>query len=112
MNRLVTRAAVPTAAALLAAACLVQPIVAASPTRTVTDLNDPGSDAAESAEATGGFASGGVVTRNRLVGPDPRGPDDGYAALNAGEGVITARAMKYYGKGFLSKLNRMEIPKK
>lgn len=59
----------------------------------------------------GGFSSGGLVTRNRLSGPDPDGPDDGYAALNAGEGVLTAKAMKYYGPAFLARLNRLAVPK-
>lgn len=61
--------------------------------------------------ADAGFSHGGHVTRNRLHGPDPRGPDDGYAALNVGEGIITAEAMKHYGKGILSKLNKLQVPK-
>ena len=58
-----------------------------------------------------GFSHGGHVTRNRLHGPDPVGPDDGYAALNIGEGIITAKAMKHYGKGILSRLNKLQVPK-
>ena len=45
------------------------------------------------------------------MGPDPAGPDDGYAALNIGEGVLTAAAMKHYGPGLLRKLNKLVIPK-
>lgn len=54
---------------------------------------------------------GGIVTRNRLTGPDPDGPDDGYAALNEGEGVLTAKAIKHYGKGIVALLNKLQVPK-
>lgn len=59
----------------------------------------------------GGLYRGGVVTPNRLRGPNPPGPDDGYAALNVGEGVLTAAAMKHYGPAFLRKLNKLQVPK-
>lgn len=58
-----------------------------------------------------GLHKGGMVTRNRLSGPDPRGPDDGYAALNVGEGVLTAEALKHYGKGIIGRLNKLSIAK-
>ena len=48
-------------------------------------------------DAPGGFAKGGHVTRDRLIGPDPHGPDDGYAALDAGEFVIKASDVKKLG---------------
>lgn len=35
-----------------------------------------------------GWARGGLVTQDRLIGPNPPGPDDGYGALDAGEVVI------------------------
>lgn len=70
----------------------------------------PGDVSAPSPE-TGYFFHGGEVTRNSLGGPNPPGPDDGYAALNVGEGVITAAAMKHYGPAFLARLNKLTVPK-
>lgn len=72
-----------------------------------------GGGAGEGGEGGGGEGNykGGLITRNKLLGPDPAGPDDGYASLNAGEGVITAAAMKHYGPGLLRKLNKLAIPK-
>lgn len=43
------------------------------------------------------FAKGGAVTLNRLIGPNPPGPDDGYAALDAGEHVLTADDVQRLG---------------
>lgn len=59
----------------------------------------------------GGMYRGGVVTRNKLSGPNPPGPDDGYAALNTGEGVLTAKALRYYGDGLVDRLNKLQVPK-
>ena len=61
--------------------------------------------------AMNGLARGGVVTANRLRGPDPAGPDDGYVAMDLNEGVITAAAMKHYGPAFLRRLNKLQVPK-
>lgn len=61
--------------------------------------------------AMNGFYTGGVVTPNRLRGPNPPGPDDGYAPLDVGEGVLTAAAMKHYGPAFLRRLNKLQVPK-
>jgi hypothetical protein len=47
--------------------------------------------------APGGYAKGGHVTRGRLIGPNPPGPDDGYAALDHGEFVIKASDVKKLG---------------
>jgi len=57
------------------------------------------------------FFRGGLVTQNRLTGPNPPGPDDGYASLNKGEGVLTAAALKHYGPGIVNKLNKLAVPK-
>jgi hypothetical protein len=48
-------------------------------------------------DAPGGFAKGGHVTRDRLIGPNPPGPDDGYAALDVGEVVVKASDVKRLG---------------
>ena len=50
-----------------------------------------------------GYAKGGEV--KRVMGPNPKGPDDGYAALDKGEVVIRKSAVKKYGKNMLSKIN-------
>lgn len=48
-------------------------------------------------DAPGGFEKGGHVTRDRLIGPNPPGPDDGYAALDHGEYVIKSSDVKRLG---------------
>ena len=77
--------------------------------------NASAGDVAAAAGPGGGsnmqFNRGGIVTRNRLTGPNPPGPDDGMAALDIGEGVLTAKAIRHYGKGVVSKLNRLAVPK-
>lgn len=62
--------------------------------------------------AGNGMFRGGIVTANRLRGPDPRGPDDGYVAMDKGEGVLTAEAVRHYGPGLVHRLNRLAVPKK
>lgn len=54
-----------------------------------------------------GFASGGMVTKDRLHGPDPAGPDDGYGALDDGEFVLTAKAVKELGPVGVELLRRL-----
>lgn len=49
---------------------------------------DGGGQSAAAADAS--YATGGPVTLNRLIGPNPPGPDDGMAYLDAGEHVLTA----------------------
>lgn len=53
-----------------------------------------------------GYAKGGKVTKKRLSGPNPKGPDDGYAALDEGEFVINAKSAKRIGHDKLAKMNR------
>jgi hypothetical protein len=50
--------------------------------------NDPGGDA-------GNYAKGGIV--DKLHGPNPKGPDDGYAALKRKEGVLTVETVRRIG---------------
>jgi hypothetical protein len=54
---------------------------------------------------------GGIVTRNKLRGPDPNGPDDGHVAMDLGEGVLTAKAVRHYGPGIVERLNKLQVPK-
>ena len=79
---------------------------------------DTGSSSAEGGNAGGpggeagdGLFKGGVITPNKLSGPNPPGPDDGYGKLKLGEGVLTGAAMKYYGPAFLAKLNKLAVSK-
>lgn len=68
--------------------------------------------AAGQSTGAGGMYRGGIVTANRLQGPDPRGPDDGYVAMDKGEGVLTAEAVRHYGPGIVARLNKLAVPKK
>jgi hypothetical protein len=55
----------------------------------------------------GGFAyaKGGRVTKNRLIGPNPPGADDGFGALAHGEFVIKADTANRLGAKALKALN-------
>ena len=57
-----------------------------------------------------GYAKGGKVTKNRLKGPDPKGPDQGHGLLQVGEFVIKKSAVKKYGEGLLGMINDGKIP--
>ena len=59
----------------------------------------------------GGYAKGGHVSMQRLQGPDPEGPDDGYAALKDGEYVINDKAVKKYGIELMNAINTGKISK-
>lgn len=59
----------------------------------------------------GGFAQGGHVSMQRLQGPNPEGPDDGYAALKDGEFVINDKAVKKYGIELMQAINSGKISK-
>jgi hypothetical protein len=59
-----------------------------------------------------GWAKGGLVTMNRLMGSNPTGQDDGYGALQHGEYVIKKDAVNKYGEEFLGLLNSGKITKK
>jgi hypothetical protein len=82
--------------------------------------NDAGAAAAEAAGPSGvgtadggdGYAKGGKVTKDRLKGPDPKGPDQGYGALLDGEYVIKKSAVNKYGTGLLDMINNGKIPAK
>lgn len=58
-----------------------------------------------------GYAQGGYVSMMHLGGPDPEGPDDGYAALKDGEFVINDKAVKKYGIELMNLINSGKISK-
>jgi hypothetical protein len=58
-----------------------------------------------------GFAKGGYVSMQHLGGPNPKGPDDGYAALKDGEFVINNKAVKKYGIELMNLINSGKIKK-
>lgn len=59
----------------------------------------------------GGLAQGGYVSMQHLQGPDPEGPDDGYAALKDGEYVINDQAVNQYGIELMNLINSGKISK-
>jgi hypothetical protein len=61
-------------------------------------------------DGVGGWAKGGLV--DRVAGPNPPGPDDGYGKLKVGEYVIQKSGVNKYGKGLLDMLNDGKIPAK
>ena len=65
-----------------------------------------------SGDGDSGWAKGGKVTKDRLKGPDPKGPDEGYGALLSGEYVIKKSAVNKYGTGLLDMINNGKIPAK
>jgi len=58
-----------------------------------------------------GFNKGGKVTMNRLRGPNPMGPDDGYGGLDDGEFVINAKSVGKYGIELMNAINNGKISK-
>jgi len=57
------------------------------------NANDLGASLAEG-NTNGTFAQGGRVQAKGLLGPNPPGPDEGYAALKGGELVVNAEQQK------------------
>ena len=57
------------------------------------------------------YAKGGSVSMNRLQGPNPMGPDDGYATLKSGEFVINNKAVAKYGIDLMNAINSGKISK-
>ena len=91
---------------------------AAAQTQSISDQSSAGSEAGGygTGDTSGGFgegqyAKGGRVNRNHLTGPDPKGPDDGYGALQGGEYVIKKAAVRKYGEGMLGKINSGKFSK-
>jgi hypothetical protein len=69
-----------------------------------------GGDISGQSEGTPALAMGGPV--DRVGGPNPPGPDDGYGMLQIGEHVIKKSAVDKYGKGLLDMINAGKIPAK
>jgi hypothetical protein len=72
--------------------------------------------ALRSNEGYGGNSSssnykGGPISMHNLHGPDPMGPDDGYASLKDGEYVINDKAVKKYGIELMNAINSGKISK-
>ena len=61
--------------------------------------------------SVGGFYKGGKVTMDRLQGPNPAGPDDGYAGLKNGEFVINKNSVNKYGIELMNAINAGKISK-
>jgi hypothetical protein len=55
---------------------------------------------------------GGLITNQKIKGPNPPGPDDGYSGLDIGEYVIRKSAVKKYGANIFEQINAGKIPAK
>ena len=85
------------------------------PTSSESGVGNPGESGGgygASGDGDSGWAKGGKVTKDRLKGPDPKGPDQGYGALLDGEYVIKKSAVNKYGTGLLDMINNGKIPAK
>ena len=69
-----------------------------------------GSDMDTSVGQMAGYAKGGMV--HGLLGPNPKGPDDGAGFLDRGEYVIRKSSVKKYGRGLLDMINEGKVPAK
>jgi hypothetical protein len=69
-------------------------------------LEDTGEDSFD----TAGYAKGGMI--RGLLGPNPKGPDDGFAMVQRGEYVIKKSAVNKYGRGLLDMINEGKVPAK
>lgn len=69
------------------------------------DALDPDENA-EGMRWSNGYQGGGFVTRAGLSGPDPAGPDQGFAALEAGEVVLNKDQQKKIGRDRIAKALR------
>jgi hypothetical protein len=71
---------------------------------------DDGQDMGEDSFESAGYAKGGMV--RGLLGPNPKGPDDGFAMVQRGEYVIKKSAVNKYGRGLLDMINEGKVPAK
>jgi hypothetical protein len=80
----------------------------ASISEGVSDFGDSDMDVGVGDMA--GYAKGGMI--RGLLGPNPKGPDDGFAMVQRGEYVIKKSAVKKYGRGLLDMINEGKVPAK
>ena len=67
--------------------------------------NSDSSDNSSSGDSSG-YYKGGKVTKDRLRGPNPKGPDEGYGALQSGEFVVPKHIVKAIGLKYFQDLVR------
>ena len=81
-----------------------------------TDIGDFGGTGGLGGAYSGGSSDpalnykGGLITRQKVKGPNPPGPDDGYSGLDIGEYVIKKSAVKKYGANIFEQINAGRIP--
>jgi len=54
---------------------------------------------------------GGMIDKSRMVGPDPMGPDNGFASIQDGEFVMNRKATAKYGIELMNAINSGKISK-
>jgi hypothetical protein len=54
---------------------------------------------------------GGMINKSRMVGPDPMGPDNGFASIQDGEFVMNRKAAAKYGIELMNAINSGKISK-
>jgi hypothetical protein len=54
---------------------------------------------------------GGMIDKSRMVGPDPMGPDNGFASIQDGEFVMNRKATQKYGIELMNAINSGKISK-
>jgi hypothetical protein len=52
---------------------------------------------------------GGMINKSRMVGPDPMGPDNGFASIQDGEFVMNRKATQKYGIELMNAINSGKI---
>jgi len=54
---------------------------------------------------------GGMIDKSRMVGPNPMGPDNGFASMQDGEFVMNRKATQKYGIELMNAINSGKISK-
>ena len=54
---------------------------------------------------------GGMINKSRMVGPNPMGPDNGFASIQDGEFVMNRKATQKYGIELMNAINSGKISK-
>jgi hypothetical protein len=82
-----------------------------SPSPGATNNSSVGGWGSRDAGGGEGNYKGGPISMKNLQGPNPDGPDDGYASLKDGEYVINDKAVKKYGIELMNLINSGKISK-